>query len=416
MKRRVAVTGIGVLIPGANNKDLLWKHIKEEVSVLDKLDKIDTSNLPLKIGGELRTFDPKDFFDHRQARRMDKYAQLSVAGAILACRDAGIKFSSLQNDRVGIFEGTSLGPLGGTLNYYRTYLTNNCCNFHPHLLTTSMMGSGSGFISLIIGTHGPSTTISDGSASSTCAIGYAFRQIKYGMLDFALAGGAETPLCEEIIATFCSAHLLSTEYDEPCFAVKPIDRDRNGFVLSEGTAFLFLESLKNAIERGAHIYAEIAGFGETTDAYHPTSPHPEGNWIAKAMSLALKEAEIQPSEIQYLNAHGTATKLNDIVESKAINKVFNRNLDNPIVSSTKPITGHLLGACGALESAITILSIENQFAPGTISLRNPDVECKLESLPVKGVPANIKNSMCNNYSFGGRNTSLVFRYYQSNIN
>jgi 3-oxoacyl-[acyl-carrier-protein] synthase II len=414
MEQRVVVTGIGVLVPGAMDAESLWTRVQEGKSALDRLNSIETSDLPLKIGGELTSFDPKNFIEQRQVRRMDRYAQLSVSGAILACKDAGIEPSQLRNIRTGVFEGTSLGPLGGTLDYHRAYVTNKCNGIHPHLLMTSMMGSGSGFMSLILGTHGPSTTISDGSASSTCAIGYAFRQIKNGVLDSAIAGGAETPLSREIIATFCSARLLSKKNEEPSLAIKPFDRDRDGFLLSEGAVFLFLESLEHALDRGANIYAEIAGFGETTDAYHPTSPHPEGYWIAEAMQMALNEASLQPSEIQYLNAHGTATKINDVVESRAIQLVFSRESDYPFVSSTKPITGHLLGACGALESAITILSIKNQFAPGTISLRNPDVECKIKSLTVKGVPAKIRNVMNNNCSFGGRNASLVFRSYQIN--
>jgi 3-oxoacyl-[acyl-carrier-protein] synthase II len=205
--------------------------------------------------------------------------------------------------------------------------------------------------------------------------------------------------------------LLSTKNEEPAFAVKPFDLDRDGFVLGEGSAFLFLESLEHALNRGANIYAEISGFGETTDAYHPTSPQPDGNWIAQSMKLALDEAGLYPFEIQYLNAHGTATKLNDVTESKAIRTIFNSEMDKLFISSTKPITGHLLGASGAVESVITILSIKNQFIPGTVTLRNIDTECKMENLPVKGKPAIIQNSMNNNYSFGGRNASLIFSAY-----
>lgn len=414
IRHRVVVTGIGVLMPeGTIDIKSLWIRVQNGKSVLNKFKNIKTADLPLKTGGELSAFDPKNYIEPKQVRRMDRYAQLSVSSAILACEDAGIEPSMLRNIRTGVFEGTSLGPLRGTLDYHRAYVTNKCNGIHPYLLMTSMVGSGSGFISLLLGTHGPSTTISDGSASSTCAIGYAFRQIKNGILDSAIAGGAETPLSREIISTFCSARLLSKKNDEPSLAIKPFDRDRDGFLLSEGAVFLFLESLEHALDRGANIYAEIAGFGETTDAYHPTSPHPEGYWIAEAMEMALNEANLRPSEIQYLNAHGTATKINDVVESRAIQSVFGEDSDYPFVSSTKPITGHPLGACGALESAITILSIKNQFAPGTISLQNPDPECKIKSLSVKGVPIEIRNAMNNNYSFGGRNASLVFRSYQT---
>ncbi len=413
MEHKVVVTGIGVLAPGAMDAESLWKRVREGTSALDNLKTVNTIGLPSQVGGELTSFDPDKFLEHRQARRMDRYAQLSASSAVLACQDAGVEPSSLENLRTGVFEGSSLGPLAGTLEYHRSYVTSECSGIHPHLLMTSMMGSGSASVSLALGTHGPSTTVSDGSASSTCAVGYAFRQIRNGILDAALAGGAEAPLSREIIATFCSARLLSRENEEPCHAVKPFDRDRDGFVLSEGAAFLFLESLEHALDRGARIYAEIAGFGETTDAYHPTSPRPDGIWIAQAMKMALCEAGLQPSEIQYLNAHGTATRINDVVESRAIRAVFDKDANGLLVSSTKPVTGHLLGACGALESAIAILSIKNQFAPGTASLQNRDAECDIKSLPVQGVPTEIRNAMSNNYSFGGRNASLVFRSFQS---
>lgn len=413
IENRVVVTGIGVLAPGVIDTNSLWKRVKEGISALGRLMNLDTKGLPVKFGGELTAFNPENFFEKRQVKRMDRYAQLSAACAILACKDAGIDSSSLGNVRTGVFEGSSLGPLGGTLKYHREYVNNNCQGIHPHLLMTSMMGSGSGFISLMLGTHGPSTTISDGSASATCAIGYAFRQIKNGFLDIAITGGAETPLTREIIATFCSARLLSTNNEEPTCAIKPFDRNRDGFLLSEGSAFLILESLEHALNRGARIYAEIAGFGETTDAYHPTSPQPEGKWIAEAMKMALSEAELKSSEIQYLNAHGTATKINDVVEARAIQKVFGENDVYPFVSSTKPITGHLLGACGALEAAIVILSIKNQFVPGNVSLQNPDPECDIKTLPIAGVPAEIHNGMTNNYSFGGRNASLIFKLFNN---
>jgi 3-oxoacyl-[acyl-carrier-protein] synthase II len=408
MRHRVVVTGIGALIPGALDKESLWNKVKEGTSCIERIKSINTDGLQSQIGGELLSYNPINFIEQRQVRRMDRYSQLSVSSALLACKDAGIEISSLRNVRTGIFEGSSLGPLAGTLDYHRAYILKKCSGIHPHVLITGMMGAGSGFIALALETHGPSTTISEGSASSACAIGYAFRQIKYGSLDFALAGGSEAPLSREIISTFCSMRLLSTKNEEPACAIKPFDCERDGFVLSEGSVFLFLESLEHALNRGANIYAEISGFGETTDAYHPTSPQPEGTWIAQSMRLALDEAGIQPSEIQYLNAHGTATKLNDITESKAIRTVFTNETDKLLVSSTKPITGHLLGACGAVESVIAILSIKNQFIPGTVTLQNPDAECKIITLPIRGFSAKIKNSMSNNYSFGGRNTSLIF--------
>lgn len=409
MERRVVVTGIGALVPGAMNAEELWKRVREGKSAIENLETVDTSGLPTNVGGEIRSFDPADFMESRLARKMDRYAQLSVSSAILACHDAAVDQKILGNLVTGVFEGSSFGPLVATLNCHRAYVTNECGGISPHLLMTSMMGSGSGFISLVLGTHGPVTTVSDGSASSTCAIGYAFRQIKSGHIDFALAGGSEAPLSREIIATFCSARLLSKCCQEPSNVVKPFDRDRDGFVISEGAVFLFLESLEHALLRNVRIYAEIAGFGETADAYHPTSPHPDGTWIGLAMKSALREACLDASDVQYINAHGTATKINDVVESKAIRSVFGNQADNISVSSTKPITSHLLGASGAVESAVVAMSIKNRFAPGTASLINPDPECPLSSLAAEGESILIHGAMNNNYSFGGRNASIVFR-------
>ncbi len=402
------VTGIGVLASKDMDYESFWSHFKQGKPFIEKLKTINTDGLPSQIGSELKSFDPLNFIEQRRAKRMDRYAQLSVSSAVLAYQDAGIVSPSIRNEHIGVFEGTSLGPLAGTLNCHRAYITNECGGMHPYILISSMMGAGSGFISMILGIHGPSTTVSEGSVSSACAIGNAFRQIKYGILDAALAGGAEAPISREIIAAFCSARLLSSKNEEPISAVKPFDINRDGFVLSEGAAFLFLESLEHALKRGANIYAEVAGFGETSDAYHPTSQNSNGVYIAQAMRSALAEARLLPSDIQYLNAHGTATKMNDAVEAKAIITVFREDEDSLLVSSTKSITGHMLGACGAMESVISILAIKNQFVPGNISLRDPDPECKIKLLPVEGVPKEVRNVMNNNCSFGGRNSSLIF--------
>ncbi len=412
MEQRVVVTGIGVLASKEMDTESFWNNVKEGKSSVEKLKTINTEGLPSQIGAELKSFDPLNFIERRQAKRMDRYAQLSAASAAIAFYDSEIKSSSFKSECIGVFEGTSLGPLAGTLNCHRAYVLNECSGIHPYLLISSMIGAGSGFISMSLGLHGPSTTISEGSVSSACAVGYAFRQIKSGILDAALAGGAEAPISREIIEAFCSARLLSLNNEKPSCAVKPFDMNRDGFVLSEGAAFLFLESLEHALNRGAKIYAEVTGFGETSDAFHPTSQNSEGIYIVQAMRSALMEARLQPSDIQYLNAHGTATKMNDVVEAKAIKTIFPEEENNLLVSSTKSITGHLLGACGAIESIITVLAIKNQFVPGNISLQNPDPGCDIKSLPVEGVPKEIKNAVNNNYSFGGRNTSLIFSSFK----
>jgi 3-oxoacyl-[acyl-carrier-protein] synthase II len=274
-----------------------------------------------------------------------------------------------------------------------------------------MMGAGSGHVALNLGIHGPSLTISDGSASSTYAIGYGYRSIKTGLLDLAIVGGAEAPLSEEVFAAFSCARLLATRNDLPDESMRPFDRNRDGFVLAEGAAFLVLEELSQALARDIPVYAEVTGFGETTDAFHPTSPDPTGTWIARAMDLALQEAQIQPEQVQYLNAHGTATRINDNVETTAIKRVFGRHASDLAISSTKPFTGHALGACGGIEAATTVLSLCHEFIPPTLNLLNRDEACDLDFVPVQGRNQHIEIAMSNNYSFGGRNASLLFKLF-----
>jgi 3-oxoacyl-[acyl-carrier-protein] synthase II len=411
MLHRVVVTGIGAIVAGATGKDQLLDLLLRGSSSIGTLTRFNSKSLPCSIAGEIMDFNPSDYMDRKVSRRMDRAAQLAVGAARLACVDASLDISKEDTSQTGVFEGTSLGPLNCTLENHRRYLTEGCKHAIPTMLTSSMMGAGSGFIALELGIHGPSLTISDGSASSAYAIGYGFRNIKAGYATVAIAGGAEAPLSEEIFATFCCARLLSAHNQSPREAMRPFDRDRDGFVLGEGATFLVLEELSHALGRGAHVYGEIVGFGETTDAFHPTSPHPAGEWVARAMDLALKEGGVRPEEVHYINAHGTATKANDIAETRAIKRVFGNHSSTLHVSSTKPIVGHLLGACGGLEAAMTMLSMEHEFIPPTLNLSNPDQECDLDYVRAVGRQQHIEIAMSNNYSFGGRNASLLFKHF-----
>jgi 3-oxoacyl-[acyl-carrier-protein] synthase II len=411
MSRQVAVTGIGVIVPGATGKDQLWNLVLKGESAISSLRRFESGALPCKIAGEIHDFNPDNFIDRTSSRRMDRASQLAVAAASLACADADLVISRCTPSRVGVFEGTSLGPLNSTLDHHKKFLNNGCRRANPTALISSMMGAGSGHIAQQFEIHGPSLTISDGSASSAYAIGYGYRSVKAGLLDVAIVGGAEAPLSEEVVAAFCCARLLSTHNDRPHEAMRPFDRDRDGFVLAEGGAFLVLEEISQARARGAPVYAEIAGFGETTDAFHPTTPDPTGTWIAKAMELALKEADTQPAQVQYLNAHGTATRINDAVETTAIKQVFRNHAADIAISSTKPITGHALGACGGIEAATTVLSICNEFIPPTLNLFNRDEACDLNIVHGQGRNQHIDVAMSNNYSFGGRNASLLFKHF-----
>ncbi len=407
--RRVAITGMGIIAPGAIGKEQLWNLISQGRSAIATLSRFDPKTLPCTIGGEVDGFNPLDHMKRKTSHRIDRAAQFAVGAAHMAWQDAGLDATLEDLSRVGVFEGTSLGPLVSTFESHKTYLQSGCQYANPMLLMSSMMGGGSGFIALELGAHGPSLTFADGSVSSAYAIGHGYRCIKSGGIDVAIVGGAEAPLSEEVLATFSCARLLSTCNSSPCEAMKPYDRERDGFVLGEGAAFLILEESAHAVTRGARVYGEIIGFGETTDAYHPTSPDPQGTWATRAMENALAEGNVRPEEVQYLNAHGTATKANDIVETSAIKRAFGEHPEHLSISSTKPFTGHLLGACGALEAATTLLAMTHSFVPPTLNLSTPDEGCNLEYEPRSGRRKFVNVAMSNNYSFGGRNSSLLFK-------
>jgi 3-oxoacyl-[acyl-carrier-protein] synthase II len=408
-RRRVVVTGIGVTVPGGIGTGQLWNHIHEGVSAAGIVDDFREEHLPVHIGAEVKDFDPAEFIDRKSISRTERCTQFALASAELAYHDAGCTVDCTTSKRTGVFDGTSLGSINSNLSQQRAMLEAPSARVSPSALLKGMTGSSSGDVALHFHTHGPAVTFSMGSVSSSYAIGYAFRKIKMNELDVAFAGGAEAPLSKEIISLFSTAHLLSTDNDCPATACKPFDVHRNGFVMGEGGAMMILEELQQALKRGAHIYAEIAGFGESTDAYHQTTPDPEGSMIVDAMEAAMKEANIRPYEVQYINAHGTATQFNDAAEAKAIQRVFSESGRSPAVSSTKPITGHLLGACGAVEFAITSLAIFHQWIPPTMNLKEPEPAFDLDCVPQHGRSCEINVAISNNYSFGGRNSSLVIK-------
>jgi 3-oxoacyl-[acyl-carrier-protein] synthase II len=410
MNRRIVITGLGVICPGAIGTHQLWERIRLGQSAVGTISRFDPTLLPSKIAAEVTDFHPDDFIEKRMSRRMERSGLFAVAAALMAWEDARI-VSRVNSERVGVYEGTSLGPIVSLFDQHKKFLAEGCKRVDPTMLISSMTGVGSGNIALALQAHGPCTTISDGSASSTCAVGMGYRQIKKNEIDIAIAGGSEAPLCAEIVSTFCCARVLSTQNDKPMEAMKPFDRDRDGFVLGEGAAILILEELTHALRRNATIHAELAGFGETTDAYHPTTPQPDGAWITRAMEIALRESSTQPQQIDYVNVHGTATLANDRAETLALKRMFDGYSSNVPVSSTKPITGHLLGACGALEAVITTLAIRNQFLPPTINLQNQEEEFNLDYIAQTGRASTIEHALTNNYSFSGRNASLLLKKF-----
>lgn len=411
MERRVVITGIGVAAPGGVGHEELWSRIHLGVSAAERLDELGDDRLSVQMGATVKNFDPADYLDRKQISRTERCTQFALASAELAYHDSELSIDPEASRRAGVFDGTSLGSINANLTQQRTMIEAPSARVSPSVLLKGMTGSSSGDVALHFHLNGPSVTFSMGSVSSSYAIGYAYRKIKSNELDIAFAGGSEAPLSKEIIALFSSAHLLSTDNDNPANACKPFDLHRDGFVMGEGGATLILEELEQALKRGAHIYAEIAGFGENTDAYHETTPEPEGMMIAEAMRSAMHEANVQPCDVQYINAHGTATRFNDTAETKAIRRVFATCRKDLAISSTKPNTGHLLGACGALELAITSLALYDQWIPPTLNLRDPEPDCTFDCVPGCGRSSVLTAALSNNYSFGGRNASLLLKRF-----
>lgn len=411
MKRRVVITGMGTVAPGGIGLDRFWRAIRDGIPSTDRVSQFDCDELPSKIAAEVRGFDPYHYINAAVARRMERCTQFVLCAAMMAYEDSGITIDSAMSRRTGVFEGTSLGSLSANLAMHRRLLLEGGSRVSPSCLISGMNGNASSSIALEYHLHGPAITFSEGSVSSAYAVGYGFRKIQHGELDVAFVGGGEAPISKEMFQLFSSARLLSRQNESPSTACNPFDVFRDGFVMGEGGAMLILEELDRALGRGARIYAEIVGFGETTDAYHPTSPAPDGEMIAEAMRLALDEAHLQPSEIDYLNAHGTGTQMNDVVETRAIKKAFDGYACNLPISSSKATVGHLLGACGAVEVVVCALSIQNQWIPPTANLQTPDSQCDLDYVPNQGRPSNLRAVMSNNYSFGGRNSSIVLKQF-----
>jgi 3-oxoacyl-[acyl-carrier-protein] synthase II len=344
---------------------------------------------------------------------MGKSSQFLVSAALLSMQDAKIDFLKINTSRVGVYEGTSLGGLDCVLQQYESYLNKTARKFNPFVLYNGFIGAGSGDVAIALKLEGPSMTVCTGSAASTDAIGLAYKAIKHSEIDVAVAGGAEAPILLPFMTMFCQNKLLSTDnltedkYLEKTF--RPFDKNRNGFFLSEGAGVLILEEFQHAKKRGAFIYGEIIGYGKKTDAYHITSPHPDGKGIIEATNEALDTAKLKPKEIDYINAHGTGTILNDKIETKAIKKVFGDGAYKIPISSTKPLTGHLLGASGAIEIIICLLAIKNSFIPPTHNYMTVDPECDLDYVPNKGRESNLKVCLSYSYGFGGKNSALIIK-------
>ncbi len=410
MNRRVVVTGLGVVSPIGNSTPEFWQGIKEGRSGIGPNTRINTSNYASKVAGEVRDFDPHKYIEKKEARKMDVYSKYCTYAGLEAVEDAGLKMEDEDPFKVGVIIGNGIGGLQTLEESYWTLFRRNKV---PVMVVPKMISNiGPAHIAILINAQGPCYSVVTACASGTDALGRAANWIQNGTIDVAIAGGAEAPITEIAIGGFCAIQALSTKYnDVPEKSSRPFDKDRDGFVLGEGAGVLVLESLEHAEERGARIYAEYGGSGMTCDANHMTAPHPEGRGAIQAMKMALDQAGMKPEDIDYINAHGTSTPINDPIETKAIKEVFGEHARRLKVSSTKSMTSHLIGGAGGIEAIACILAIRDQFFPPTINLDKPDPECDLDFVPNKGVSGSIKNTMSNSLGFGGHNGIIIFKKF-----
>jgi len=416
--RRVVITGLGTINPLGNSVSDTWEHIRAGKSGIGRITKFPVDEYKSQVAGEVKNFDPSDFLDRREFRNMADFTRYAAASAVQAVEQAGIMHDGgkfFDPLRTGVYLGNGIGGFEITEESLEKLFARGPNAIAPMTIPKMISNEAAGNISIKFGLKGPSSTISTACASGTDAIGAAFHAVKYGIVDAAAAGGTEGAISKLALAGFCRIQALSTAYnDTPELSSRPFDKDRDGFVMGEGAAVLFIEELEHARRRGANILAEIAGYGMTCDASHITAPDPEGAGAARAMSNALESAGMQPEDVDYINAHGTSTPANDPIETVAIKKAFGDHAYTLKVSSTKSMTAHLIGAAGGIEALISVLAIQHQFFPPTINLETPDEGCDLDYVPKQGIPGRIRAVLTDSLGFGGHNGALVIREFKEN--
>lgn len=416
-KERVVVTGLGIVSSVGIGRDEFWQGIVSGRSGVKCIERIRPAEQPAsKIAAEITNFDPSKYMEAKAIKRTDRFIQFAIAASKLAAEDAALNMSLEDPLRVGVDVGSAAGGFQTIEEQFRTLTQKGPDRCSPMTVPMLIVNMAAGWVSILHNAKGPNQCTVTACATSAHSVGDAYRIIERGEADVMFAGGSEAPITSLVMAGFSSARTLSTRNDEPKRASRPFDKDRDGFVLGEGGAVLILESLPHALKRGARIYAELVGYGSTADAYDIVQPHPDGEGAARAMSLALSQANLKPDQVDYINAHGTSTPLGDKAETKAIKRVFKDYAKSGklAVSSTKSMTGHLLGAAGAVEAAISVMAIQESIIPPTINLDNPDPECDLDYVPNKArLNQKVQVAMSNSFGFGGHNCSLLFRQYIS---
>jgi len=412
--RRVVITGLGAITPLGNDVETFWSNLKNGVSGIRAIDAFDTAAYDCRIGGQVRGFDPKPFFKNpKDLRRTDRFTQLAMAAAKMALDNSGIDTEKLdRRDRFGVIVSTGIGGLKTLQEQLTILLTKGPSRTSPFTIPMLISNMASGVISMEFDLHGPNFCIVTACATSNNAIGESWRIIKFGDADIFLAGGSEAGIVEIGLAGFSAMKALSTRNDEPERASRPFDRDRDGFVIGEGAGVVVVEELEHAKARGAKIYCEITGYGMSADAYHMTAPPPDGEGAARAMQLALEHARISPDQVDYINAHATSTDIGDICETRAIKHVFGDDAYKVAISSTKSMTGHLLGGAGGVEVAACALAIRDSVIPPTINLENPGKECDLDYTPNVARERKVRVAVNNSFGFGGHNATLVASVFE----
>jgi 3-oxoacyl-[acyl-carrier-protein] synthase II len=411
--RRVVVTGLGALTPVGNTAEEFWTSITQGRSGIGPITRFDTTEFSTRIAGEVRNFDPLAWVDKKEARRLDPFLQYAIAGAAMAVEDAALDPSRIEATRFGVLIGSGIGGITTLLDTHQVLLSKGPDRVSPFFIPMMIVNMASGLVSMRFGAKGPNSSVATACATGNHAIGDAFKLIQRGEADVMIAGGSEAivvPLC---IAGFSSLKALSTRNDEPTRASRPFDADRDGFVCGEGAGILILEALDHAQRRDARIYAELVGYGLTGDAHHMTAPDPEGDGAARAMAGALQDAGVASDAVGYINAHGTSTPYNDRFETMAIKRVFGDHAHRLAVSSTKSMTGHLLGAAGGIEAIATVLALHHGVLPPTINYETPDPECDLDYVPNQARKQDVEVAVSNAFGFGGTNATLVFRKHQA---
>ncbi|MEM9004765.1 MAG: beta-ketoacyl-ACP synthase II [Cyanobacteria bacterium P01_F01_bin.86] len=412
-KKRVVITGLGAITPLGNDLGSYWQGLLDGRSGIGPITHFDASQHAARIAAEVKGFAPHDHMERKDAKRMDRFAQFAVATSKQALADARLEITALNAEQIGVMIGTGVGGLKIMEEQQTVYLNRGPSRCSPFMVPMMIANMAAGLTAIHTGAKGPNSCPVTACAAGSNAIGDAFRLVQQGYAQAMICGGTEAAVTPLSVAGFASARALSTRNDEPQLASRPFDRDRDGFVIGEGCGILILESLEHALSRGARIYAEIAGYGMTCDAYHMTAPVPGGEGAARCIQLALKDAGITPEQVSYVNAHGTSTPANDPTETQAIKTALGDAAHQVAVSSTKSMTGHLLGGSGGIEGVASAMAIAHDCVPPTINLENPDSECDLDYVPQQHRPMTVDVALSNSFGFGGHNVTLVFRKYRS---